>query len=393
MIKKTIYLYLFFILLSKFSIFFIAATYSVFLEDHGLDVFWRNIVNAIFYITLFVCEIPTGAFADIFGRKTSYALSYFILSISMFVYGASSSFAGFVVAEIIGAIGNTFANGAFDAWLKDKLDLYGCEKSRLRIVFSRKSQITQIAGGVSGLIGGFLAKVSPTLPWIFGGTFFLIGGVLVIFLLKEEYFEKKKVSIKESILFTKNAVKQGFQNNVICFVVVMTLVQIPTLQAPNMQWPQFFLGFVTKPYLGCIYFGIAITIVAGSFLSIRFLEKMKNSEKKFLIFSQLLMGAGLVLTYFGGTFLLCLPAFLLHEFARGLFAPIKDDYINQSIPEKTKERSILLSIESMSRHLGGIVGLILSGLVAKYSSIPTTWLIFGGFLVIATLLIPKNGRK
>ena len=365
----------------------------MFLEDHGLDVFWRNIVNTIFYVTLFICEIPTGAFADIFGRKTSYAMSYFILSASMFVYGLSSTFAGFVAAEILGAIGNTFANGSFDAWLKDKLDLYGCEKSRLRAVFSRKSQIAQIAGGVSGLIGGFLYKINPTLPWFFGGTFFFVGGILVILLLKEEYFEKKKVSFKESILFTKNAVRQGFKNNVICFVAIMTLVQIPVLQAPNMQWPQFFLDFVAKQYLGCIFLGISVAIVAGSFLSIRFLEKMKNSEEKFLIFSQVLMGAGLVLAALCGTLFMCLPAFLLHEFARGLFAPIKDDYINQSIPEKTKERSILLSIESMARHLGGIIGLVLSGLLAKYLSIPVTWLIFGGFLIVATLLISKNAKN
>ena len=393
MIKKTIYLYLFFILLSNFSIFFIAATYTRFLENHGLDYFWMNVVNAIFYITLFVCEIPTGAFADIFGRKTSYALSYFILSISMFAYAVSSSFFGFVVAEIIGAIGRTFANGAFDSWLRDKLDSYECEKSKIRKVFCYKAQCARIAGGVSGLIGGFLAKLDPSLPWITGGAFFFIGGILVIFLLKEEYFEKKKVSFKEGILFTKNAVMLGFRNNVIRFVVVMTLVQVPVLQAPNMHWPQFFMKFVDESYLGCIFFGISASIFAGSFLSIWFLEKMKNSEKRFLIFSQILMGAGLMLTAFCGVFLLCLPAFLLHEFARGLFAPIKDDYIHRSIPEKTRERAILSSIESMSCHLGGIIGLLSSGLIAKYLSIPTTWIIFGGFLMVATLLISRNGKK
>lgn len=170
-------------------------------------------------------------------------------------------------------------------------------------------------------------------------------------------------------------------------------MHISTLQAPNMQWQPFFSKFVAeKSGLGYIYFGISVAIAAGSFLSIWFLKKMRSNEKRFLVASQILMAIGMIVAACG-IFFLCLPAFLFHEFARGLFAPIKDDYISQSIPEKTKERSTLLSIESMSHHIGGAIGLILSGLVAKYLSIPTTWLIFGGFLIVATLLIFRNGKK
>ena len=120
---------------------------------------------------------------------------------------------------------------------------------------------------------------------------------------------------------------------------------------------------------------------------------MRNNEKKFLIYSQVLMGAGLILPVLFGYFFLCLPAFLIHEFARGLFAPIKDDYINQSIPQKDSRRATLLSVESMARHLGGIIGLVLSGLIAKFSSIPITWMISGAFLIIATLLISEKREK
>ena len=397
MIKKTIYIYLFFILLSSFSVSFICSNYTRFLEKNGLDYFWMNVVNAIFFVTLFVCEIPTGVFADIFGRKISYVLSFFILSASMFVYSASDSFTWFVIAEIVGAVGRTFANGALDAWMRDSLDFHGCDGKKLKTVYARKSQFAQIAGGIGGLIGGSLAGINSSLPWIFSGTFLFVGGILAILLLKEKYFEKsekkKEVSFKYGILFAKGAVKQGLQNKVICFVVAITLVRLPVFQSPNMHWPQFFLKFVDEKYLGCIFFSIALALVAGSLLAIRFLEKMKNSEKKFLVFSQILAGVGLILAALFGSLFLCLPAFLLHEFSRGLFAPIKDDYINQSIPEKDPKRATLLSIESMACHLGGVIGLILSGLLAKYSSIPITWIVFGGFLIIATLLISKTVKK
>ena len=53
----------------------ISAIYVTYLIKNGLDLFQVNLVNAIFFFTLFVCEIPTGAFADLFGRKKSFVIA------------------------------------------------------------------------------------------------------------------------------------------------------------------------------------------------------------------------------------------------------------------------------------------------------------------------------
>src|SRR6185369_4258736 len=99
----------------------ISAIYVTFLIHNGLNLFQVNLVNAIFFLTLFLCEIPTGAFADIFGRKTSFVAACGMLCASMFVYGSSHTFFGFVLAEMLGAVGTTFRSGAFQAWLVDSL--------------------------------------------------------------------------------------------------------------------------------------------------------------------------------------------------------------------------------------------------------------------------------
>jgi len=394
MIKRTIFIYLLFTLISKFAISFIAATYVIFLMSHGLDIFEVSLVNSIFYFTLFVCEIPTGAFADIFGRKKSYALSYFLLAASLFTYSVSSSFWGFIGAEILGALGNTFGNGAFDAWMKDRLDFHGFENSKMKYIFARKSQIAQFASAIGAIAGAYLGSISLVLPWIAGGCIFLVGGILVLLFLKEEYFEKKPFNLKDSFVFTKTAIKAGLKNNVIRFVAIMTLVQFFALQAPNMQWQPYFMSFgLAKENMGYIYFGISVAIIAGSFSSSWILHKMKRDEKRFLVFAQVFMGAGVMVCYFNGLFAFSITCFLFHEFARGLFAPIKDDYVNQSIKEGSKERATLLSMESLSHHVGGMAGLIASGLVAKYLSIPNAWLIFGGLLATGTVLIFWSGKK
>lgn len=384
MVKQTIYIYLFFTVLFNMAISFIGATYVMFLLSHGLNLFEVGLVNAVFFTTLIICEIPTGIFADIFGRKVSYVLSYFLLSLSMFVYAGSGSFFWFAVAEAIGAIGGTFANGAFTAWLKDRLNHHGYD-GPLKSVFAREAQIRLIAGGISALAGAYLAVIDLALPWIVGGVMFFIGGILAIVLIKEEYFKKEKFSFKGSFKMTKRGVRQGFENKAVKFMLIMGLLQFFAVQAPNMQWQPYFLGFLEeKSSLGYIYLGISVFAVLGSFSSLWILKKMKDDESRFLTICQILIGLGIFFSVIPKIFAVSLSIFLFHEFARGLFLPVSKEYINKNIPSGTKERATILSMEGMSHHIGGAVGLVVSGLLANYLSIPITWMIFGAFLFFAT---------
>ena len=111
--KKTIRNYLLLKSISVFGVALISATYVVFLTSKGLDLLQINLVNFFFFTTLLIFEIPTGAFADVFGRKLSFVVSCVLFSSGMFVYAFAQSFWGFVLAEVISAAGATFASGAF----------------------------------------------------------------------------------------------------------------------------------------------------------------------------------------------------------------------------------------------------------------------------------------
>ena len=47
----------------------IAAIYVKYLLLNGLDLFQANLINCAFYGALILFDVPTGAFADVFGRK------------------------------------------------------------------------------------------------------------------------------------------------------------------------------------------------------------------------------------------------------------------------------------------------------------------------------------
>ena len=80
---------------------FVSATYALFLLSNGLTVLQMNLVNTAFMIGNFIFEIPTGVYADFFGRKKSYLIHAALLSLSGFIYFFSRSFCTFPKIDYI----------------------------------------------------------------------------------------------------------------------------------------------------------------------------------------------------------------------------------------------------------------------------------------------------
>ena len=394
MIQKTIKQYLILTGLTKFGMGFISAMYVTFLISKGLNLFEVNLVNFVFFVTMFICEIPTGVFADVFGRKASYVVSCFLLSFSMLLYGASNSFWGFALAEAIGAIGVTFSSGAFQAWLVDKLKHHGHEGDYTH-VFAKEQQVVQGSSILGAVMGAAIADYSMVLPWIIGGTIILITGIAALIWMKEEYFVRQDLSFRAGLKSMKNvtraSIHYGIRNKVIRFILVIGAVQFVAVQAPNMQWQPFFKQFFKSQLsLGVLFASMTLGLMAGAALAPRFLRKIKD-EKKSLVITQILIGLGIAGSVVWNVFPAAITMFLLHEIARGIFKPLKDAYLHNNIP--SRERATLISFESIAHHSGGMIGLLLSGLLAERAGIRVTWALFGTALAISALLVAKNGYK
>ncbi len=107
MTQKIIRNYATFMLLEGIALSFFFGTYTLFLFDKGLNLFEINFINFSFMTANFLLEIPTGAIADLIGRKKSVVIGLAIYSFSFFIYFLSDSFWQFLLAEIIGALAFT----------------------------------------------------------------------------------------------------------------------------------------------------------------------------------------------------------------------------------------------------------------------------------------------
>lgn len=394
MIRQTLRVYWLLSFLFQLSMATQGSTYVMFLLSHKLNIFEAQLVNVIFYVTLGLFEIPTGVVADVFGRKLSFVLACFLMSLAGLTYFLSKGFVGFAIAEVIAAIAITFRSGAFQAWAVDRLKYFG-HVGDLKKIFTQRQKFDLMAMMIGSLGGSFLGKTNLAWPWLASFCVALVATILSICLMKEEYFQKKKFSFLGSWQLMKQTAKSGIlegrKNKVVHFVLLVGTIQLFALQAPNMQWQPFFTKiFGSISILGMIMIGNSLSMLVGSFLIPRFSFWFKN-EKSVINASQIAIGIGLVLTaMLSKTFLAIVP-FLLHEMFRGIFNPIKDDLLNHNIPSEL--RATMISIESVFHHFGGAIGLVVSGWVALEFSISASWFMSGLFIIFFSGLILIRGRK
>jgi MFS family permease len=392
-INSVIAKYLIFNGLFSFALSFFFATYVPFLTEKGMNLFQINVINAFFMGFIVFSEMPTGSFADRFGRHRSLALSCLLLSISFVIYYLSQSFYLFIVAEVVGAIGQTFASGAAEAWLVDSLKARN-EYHLKEKVFRQELTSKSIGVIIGCLSGSFLGGIDLSLPWLAAALFMFITGLLAFIFIKENYATELSASRQTSCLSSqiKEAWHYGIKNKELMYIMSFGAIMAFSVQALNMQWALVFkdsYGF-SSLQLGFVFVGISLTSAGGGRFS-KVLKQWLPNEKTTIVLPQLITAVAIIFCAKSGSLALFTGTFMLHEFGRGIFSPLKQSYVNNRLP--SEQRATLLSLESMLVKFGALIGLIISGLLAQNFSIRWTWLFSGLFLTIGVILFTWTKNK
>jgi MFS family permease len=140
---------------------FISAILVPFFRDWGgLDLGQILLLNAWFMFWNCVLEVPTGAVADRFGRRTSLLLGFGVGALATLVYVSAPRLGVFLLAEVAMALSYTLISGADEALLYDSLvatDRTGEAKRAIARLESAK-----LLGIVLGALGG--AALTQWLP-------------------------------------------------------------------------------------------------------------------------------------------------------------------------------------------------------------------------------------
>jgi MFS family permease len=102
-------------------------------DQRGFSMTEITFLEVPLFLLIVFAEVPTGAVADRYGRRTSLMLASGILAVSMYVYGVAESYALILVSNLTWALAFTFRSGADAALLYDSLEGIGREDEFQRI--------------------------------------------------------------------------------------------------------------------------------------------------------------------------------------------------------------------------------------------------------------------
>jgi MFS family permease len=337
-----------------------------------------TLLQAWFVLWVTLLEVPTGAVADRFGRKTSIFLGALTIIAAAVIYSSSPSFPIFLIGEFLWALSTALISGADQALLYDSLKIAGREKESKNIL-GRYHAI--------GLWG--IAIGAPIGSWI-GATFGLQYSVRamaipffaasMIALTLQEYRHHKQE--EENYLTTLLHGTNYFLRHPVLRILAMDALIISALS--------FFIVWTYQPvilelglplaFLGIIH-GVCVLfeiMVSGSFEK---LEKFSGSKLRYTFISALLIAAGLIVLSLSRSLILAILASIIvfaFGFTRGV---LFSNYMNKHI--ESKNRATVLSAISMFGTLARTILYPFIGLMMEYS-VNMTLLLLGVMVIVVS---------
>ena len=148
----------------------------LFFLSKGFNYFDIGILYAIREIGFVLTEIPSGIFADAFGRKKSLIISYIAYLISFLTFYFAPSFFIVAIAMLIFSFGESFRSGTHKAliftylnhknWIQHKTDYYGNTRACSQLGSALSASI---AAGIVILNANLeIIFLFSTIPYLFG---------------------------------------------------------------------------------------------------------------------------------------------------------------------------------------------------------------------------------
>ena len=315
------------------------------------------LVFSIEAICLVLFEVPTGAVADLFGRKRTLILSRVAdLSGLVFLYYARSM-PMFVGYAVLNALARSLSSGTESAMIYDTLKEEGREQQYKKIIGIYHA-LWPLGASAGSIIGGYLAKDSLQLPVLW--TFLPIGLTFIgcLFLKEPRYQREEHRNIFRHM---KGAVRTISGNKQLLVLISASLVMMSLGETIHYLSPLFF-KFKLIPihhfgYISAVTYGFSSL---GHYFSHSFAKRM-GDKVSLAVVTLLSPVLTLAATFTGGWGTVVL--FTLPSICFGLKNPVIDHLLNKEI--SSGQRATIISANSFAGQLGIAAAAPLFGFIAQ----------------------------
>lgn len=347
----------------------------------GISYFQLSTIEALAVIVVLLLEIPSGAFADLIGRKYSVFIGLFLSGIEFILIAYGFTYIYFLLAVFIGGIGTSLISGADTALLYDSLKKLKKENEFNKILGKGKS-VFFISVVIAAGIGSLIYVVNKPLVFYINGLVFIIGAFFFLFM--HEPGKREKFSLNKQLIHIKQSFSYILNHKRLLWIISFSVFSGAFISV--------FHNMLRQPYMKSIGIDIAAFGVLTSILFLaRSLVAYKTSHIENSVGEKLSLYLVVLLQSFTFLAMAVVNIYIAFIFVVVIYCIwsyqeiIMEGYTNRHMG--SKQRATLISIHNFFRTFVLAVAFLLVGWLIDLTSISFSLYLLAGLSLTAGLLL------
>jgi MFS family permease len=362
-------------------------------EARGLSLGEIGAVFAVHSAVAIALEVPSGALADMVGRRRVLLAGASLTAVSLLLFALAQSVGAFMVSVGLLAAGRALISGSLEAWYVDSLRALD-PAAPLSHGLSRGTAAEGIAMACGALLGGALVTIAGYRAAGIGGAVAAVAYLVAVAALVDEPPERAHgagtpIARRAAEIFA--TARAEVAGSVAVRVVVVTGVAFGMAStAVELLWQPRLADLLGGGDTDGLVFGV---LAAASMLAVALGAGVSPSVNRRLgLRPGYLIGlafTAVCIAFLGApaSALLFASVYLLAYLGLGVADPMHFELLNDAVGGTA--RATLISAESLAAQGGALVANLAVGTLASAHGQGTAWALAGGLLLLTTAAVAR----
>lgn len=345
--------------------------------------------ESICVIICLIIDIPTGALADIIGRKKMLVIAHIFAFADIIVFASMSQPWHTWVANILWAIGAAFRSGADKALIQESCIALGKDRGYYRKYAGTAMGLRYLMFGIGAPIASYLAEYNLRLPLMLCVPFMIIPLITSLKLTEPPREDIRELTVKEHLQQMKEGIKDTCKDKRILWVMLYLCIVSATSKVWFFTYNPYFerVGLPVR-YFGWIFLALNIVAWLASQYGRHIESRLGDKHTVQLLIP--LVGIPIILMS-----MIPMPAMALmvvfQNIVRGMNGPFFDSMSEKYLRNST--RATVLSVQSSVTSAMGSVCLFGFSIIVESIDLLTCMCLLGTLALIAHAVLMKNWKK
>ncbi len=338
-----------------------------------------------------IVQVPTGAFADTYGRARSIQIGMLLIVCEVLIFSLSTNKLMIWLANTFWAIGYSFMSGADSSLLKDSLTALGRE-DEFKKIHSRANGIKFGIVTFAVLFVGYLAEKNIRLPLRIDTGIVLTGFVISLFFNDKHHTIVRNNHEKHNGKWfkrIKRSLVNSWNNKMILWLIVFGVIVSVVSKLWFFTYNKYFeLNNIPLRYYGYIFAGLNLVACLSSWNASRLIKSTTTMGGINIIFGCIaipLIMMGLIIHPLSAVFTLA------QNIVRGFAGTFSENIFHKNI--NSADRATMISVKSMYSEAAEVVCMLFFSYITSIYTLQSAILGLGIFTFIAWFIMARSFKK